>query len=228
MTPSPDDLDTILFRATDQDVPLGASLTFDGGTVVRRATLTVGGSKVAILWSDFSRTGYLVDDIFLPKRDVIYAILCRIANNCRERRARETASAAKILDKIAESISPPEIIGRLDDLDDSKTTGTAGFAATHDDQTGDDDEIIYRSAPRWAWAAIDDLIAMEAHNASLNDNMRSRIDIAAKAVALSCARADDEPIGPEDVEAARFGPVQWTPNDIASLVMFGRKPGSRA
>ena len=70
-------------------------------------------------------------------------------------------------------------------------TPTAGFAATHDDQTGDDDEIIYRSAPRWAWAAIDDLIAMEAHNANLNDNMRERIDIAAKAVAFGEALRSD-------------------------------------
>lgn len=95
----------------------------------------------------------------------------------------------------------------------------------HDDITGDDTEIIYRSAPRWAWEIIDETLALDAKSGAFDFDLRQRIADATTAMILSCDRADDAAISRED--AADFRDLddgQWTPGQIAKMVMFGKGP----
>lgn len=48
-----------------------------------------------------------------------------------------------------------------------------------------DDEIITRSAPRWAWATIDETLAMDAESKAFAAELRDEIKLATAAVVIA-------------------------------------------
>ena len=77
-------------------------------------------------------------------------------------------------------------------------TGPVAFFAAHDAVTADEDEIVYRSAPRWAWEIMDETLAMDATSKAFDQSLRESISAATKAMILSCERGDDAPISREE------------------------------
>jgi hypothetical protein len=66
----------------------------------------------------------------------------------------------------------------------------------------DDDhqnELVSRSAPRWAWDTIDETLDMDRRSTAFTADLRDTIGAAVDAMTLACERADDEPISRKDV-----------------------------
>lgn len=63
------------------------------------------------------------------------------------------------------------------------------------------DEIVDRSAPRWAWEIIDETLDMDAVSSAFSGDLREGIRRALMAMQIACDRADDQPLSPEDVKA---------------------------
>ena len=57
-----------------------------------------------------------------------------------------------------------------------------------------DNEIVTRSAPRWAWDIIDETLAMDERSKAFDQETREDIGTATTAMMLACERVDDEPI----------------------------------
>lgn len=67
----------------------------------------------------------------------------------------------------------------------------------------DENELVTRSAPRWAWDIIDETLAMDERSKSFSAELREEIGAANTAMALACERADDEPISRQDAWEVR-------------------------
>lgn len=76
--------------------------------------------------------------------------------------------------------------------------GIEAFSASHDDDTGHEDEIVYRSAPRWAWDIMDETLDADTRSKAFDPDLRESIRSAITSMILSCERADDEPISKEE------------------------------
>lgn len=67
----------------------------------------------------------------------------------------------------------------------------------------DENELVTRSAPAWAWEIIDETLAMDERSKAFSADLRENIGAANTAMMLACERADDEPISREDAFKAR-------------------------
>lgn len=76
--------------------------------------------------------------------------------------------------------------------------GVEAFAASHDDATGHEDEIVYRSAPRWAWDIMDETLDADTRSHAFDPSLRESVRSAINAMILSCERGDDAPISREE------------------------------
>ncbi len=57
-----------------------------------------------------------------------------------------------------------------------------------------DDELVTRSAPRWAWETIDQTLEMDAQSHAFTPELRVEIGSAKLAMQIACEEADDMPI----------------------------------
>ena len=48
------------------------------------------------------------------------------------------------------------------------------------------DEVVTRSAPRWAWEVIDETLEMDANSSAFDKELREQIALALKGMAISC------------------------------------------
>lgn len=71
---------------------------------------------------------------------------------------------------------------------------------TDNPQSNYEDQLITRSAPRWAWAVLDETLGVDARSGAFSADLRADIIAASTAVQLACDRADDEPISRADVD----------------------------
>ena len=62
------------------------------------------------------------------------------------------------------------------------------------------DEIVCRSAPRWAWEIIDETLAMDAQSKAFDAELRLSIGAAITGMGLACENANDQPISYKDCE----------------------------
>ena len=54
-----------------------------------------------------------------------------------------------------------------------------------------DDEIVLRSAPRWAWNVIDETLAVDVRSIAFDPALRSEIASAVEAMVNSCENPTD-------------------------------------
>lgn len=62
------------------------------------------------------------------------------------------------------------------------------------------DEIVVRSAPRWAWDTIDETLFMDSQARNFDSSLRDEIHAANQAMIQASERADDEPISREEID----------------------------
>lgn len=67
--------------------------------------------------------------------------------------------------------------------------------------TAHEDQLITRSAPKWAWQILDETIGMDARSTAFSADLRADIVAASIAVQLACDRGDDEPISRAEVDS---------------------------
>lgn len=59
-------------------------------------------------------------------------------------------------------------------------------------------EIVSRSAPRWAWELIDETLAMDAKSKAFSADLRGQISAATYAMGLACEEASERPISMDE------------------------------
>lgn len=63
----------------------------------------------------------------------------------------------------------------------------------------DDDELVTRTAPRWAWETIDETLVMDAQSKAFGQELRNEIRLATFAMAMGGESAENAPISREAV-----------------------------
>ena len=61
-------------------------------------------------------------------------------------------------------------------------------------------ELVDRTAPRWAWDIIDETLRADSQSSAFSRDLRDQINAANAAMIVACERADDQPIGFEEME----------------------------
>lgn len=53
------------------------------------------------------------------------------------------------------------------------------------------DEVVTRSAPRWAWDTIDETLEMDARSSAFDKELREAVALALKSMMISCENDAD-------------------------------------
>lgn len=66
-------------------------------------------------------------------------------------------------------------------------------------QYSEDDEMVSRCAPRWAWEVIDETLALDQRSSSFDADLRASIEQATTAMAVACEDPDRDYLSRDDL-----------------------------